>query len=84
MCIFIVPPILVGMGGFPIAGSFGTGKEPDKKLLDAIEQKERELAKIVQYKHAIYQDWKDGEISHSDYRSTSPCQSKDLAVGEVF
>ena len=36
--------------------------------MDAIEQKERELAKIVRYKQAIYQDWKDGEISHSDYR----------------
>ena len=35
---------------------------------DAIEQKERELAKIVRYKQAIYQDWKDGEITHSDYR----------------
>ena len=36
--------------------------------MDAIEQKERELAKITRYKQAIYQDWKDGEISHSDYR----------------
>ncbi|OUN82872.1 recombinase [Flavonifractor sp. An52] len=39
-----------------------------KKLHDAIEQKERELAKIVRYKQAIYQDWKDGELTHSDYR----------------
>lgn len=43
-------------------------KSQSKKLIDAIEQKERELAKIVRYKQAIYQDWKDGEISHSDYR----------------
>ena len=43
-------------------------KSQSKKLTDAIEQKERELAKIVRYKQAIYQDWKDGEISHSDYR----------------
>ena len=39
-----------------------------KKLLYAIEQKERELSKITRYKQAIYQDWKDGEITYSDYR----------------
>ena len=43
-------------------------KSQSKKLLDAIEQKERELCKITRYKQAIYQDWKDGEITHSDYR----------------
>ena len=39
-----------------------------KKLCDAVEQKRRELAKILRYKQAIYQDWKDGEITYSDYR----------------
>ena len=43
-------------------------KSQSKKLHDAIEQKEREFAKIVRYKQAIYQDWKDGEITHQDYR----------------
>lgn len=43
-------------------------KSQSKKLADAIELKERELAKIARYKQAIYQDWKDGEITHSDYR----------------
>ena len=43
-------------------------KSQSKKLADATEQKERELAKIARYKQAIYQDWKDGEITHSDYR----------------
>lgn len=43
-------------------------KSQSKKLTDAIEQKERELAKIARYKQAIYQDWKDGEITHTDYR----------------
>lgn len=43
-------------------------KSQSKKLVDAIEQKERELSKIARYKQAIYQDWKDGEITHSDYR----------------
>ena len=43
-------------------------KTQSKRLLDAIEQKEKELAKISRYKQAIYQDWKDGEISQSEYR----------------
>ena len=43
-------------------------KSQSKKLHETIEQKERELAKIVRYKQAIYQDWKDGELTHSDYR----------------
>ena len=43
-------------------------KSRSTKLHNAIEQKERELAKIVRYKQSIYQDWKDGEITHSDYR----------------
>lgn len=33
--------------------------------------KEKELAKIKRYKQALYQDWKDGEITHSDYRHMS-------------
>ena len=44
------------------------GKSQSQKRKDAIEQKERERAKISRYKQSIYQDWKDGEISHSDYR----------------
>ena len=43
-------------------------KSQSKKLHDAIDQKERELARIVRYQQSIYQDWKDGEITHSDYR----------------
>lgn len=43
-------------------------KTQSKRLLDAIEQKEKELTKISRYKQAIYQDWKDGEISQSEYR----------------
>ena len=45
-----------------------TAKTQSKRLLDAIEQKEKELTKISRYKQAIYQDWKDGEISQSEYR----------------
>lgn len=43
-----------------------TGNRP-KRRADAMEQKERELARITRYKQAIYQDWKDGEITHADY-----------------
>lgn len=43
-------------------------KSQTKKLFDTIQQKERELAKIIRYKQAVYQDWKDKEISQSDYR----------------
>lgn len=43
-------------------------KSEVKKLSEAITQKERELTKVIRYKQAIYQDWKDNEISQSDYR----------------
>lgn len=42
-------------------------KSQSKKLLEAISQKERELTKVIRYKQAIYQDWKDNEISQADY-----------------
>jgi sulfur transfer complex TusBCD TusB component (DsrH family) len=35
------------------------------------ETKEKELAKIRRYKQTAYQDWKDGEITQSDYRQMS-------------
>jgi DNA invertase Pin-like site-specific DNA recombinase len=41
------------------------------RLDGLIEAKEKELAKIARYKQAIYQDWKDGEITHGDYRHMS-------------
>ena len=40
-------------------------KRPD----DLIAAKERELAKVTRYKQGLYQDWKDGEITHQDYRN---------------
>lgn len=45
-----------------------TAKSQDKKSWEAISRKERELTKIIRYKQAIYQDWKDKEISQTDYR----------------
>ena len=60
-------------------------KSQSKKLLDALEQKERELSKIARYKQAIYQDWKDGEISHSDYRHMKEdYERQSEAVGEIM
>lgn len=33
-----------------------------------IAEKEKAFAKITRYKQALYEDWKDGDISHKDYR----------------
>lgn len=36
------------------------------RLNELISAKEKELAKIMRYKQSFYQDWKDGDITHSD------------------
>ena len=46
-------------------------KSKSKRLEDTIATKEKELAKIMRYKQALYQDWKDGEITRNDYRHMS-------------
>lgn len=46
-------------------------KSKSKRLEDSIAAKEKELAKIMRYKQALYQDWKDGEITRNDYRHMS-------------
>jgi hypothetical protein len=38
------------------------------RLNELIASKEKELSKTSRYKQSIYQDWKDGEITHEDYR----------------
>lgn len=43
-------------------------KSRSLRLNDLIAAKEKELAKIMRYKQALYQDWKDGEITRNDYR----------------
>jgi len=49
--------------------------------LDAlIEAKEKEHTKIMRYKQAIYQDWKDGEITHSDYRHMSEDYERQIST----
>lgn len=47
-------------------------KNQSNWLIKLIASKEKELSKISHYKQSIYQDWKDGEITHKDY-----CQMKE-------
>lgn len=35
---------------------------------NVMEQKKRELSKIIRYRQSVYQDWKDQEISQEDFR----------------
>lgn len=37
-------------------------KSKSNRLEDMIAVKEKEFSKIMRYKQALYQDWKDGEI----------------------
>ncbi len=46
-------------------------KSQSARIDGLIAAKEKELAKVMRYKQSIYQDWKDGEITHSDYRHMS-------------
>ena len=50
-----------------------------------IDAKKKECSKIMRYKQSIYQDWKDGEITHSDYRHMSEDYERQIAaLGEVL
>lgn len=60
-------------------------KSQSTKLINAIEQKERELSKIARYKKAIYQDWKDEELSYTEYRQMkSEYEQQTAALTEVI
>lgn len=52
------------------------------RLEGLIEAKEKEHSKIMRYKQSIYQDWKDGEITHSDYRHMSEDYERQIAALE--
>ena len=43
-------------------------KSQSARLDGLIAEKEKELAKITRYKQAAFENWQDGNISHSDYR----------------
>jgi len=55
-------------------------KSQSARLDDLIADREKELAKIMRYKQAIYEDWKDGEITHSDYRHLREDYEKQAAA----
>ena len=49
----------------------GDGAPPKKGLPDTpdgmISAHEKERVKIMRYKQSLYQDWKDGDLTHGDY-----------------
>lgn len=54
-------------------------------LNELITAKEKELTKIMRYKQALYQDWKDGHITHNDYRHMSEdYEQQNEAIGTVI
>lgn len=60
-------------------------KSQSIRLNELISAKEKELAKIMRYKQSIYQDWKDGEISHKDYRHMQENYERQIeAINEVI
>lgn len=55
------------------------------RLDELIAAKEKEFSKIMRYKQSIYQDWKDGEISHKDYYHMQEDYERQIeAVSEVI
>lgn len=60
-------------------------KSQSMRIEALIDAKEKERSKIMRYKQSIYQDWKDGEITHSDYRHMSEDYERQIAaLGEVL
>lgn len=60
-------------------------KSQSIRLNELIAAKEKELAKIMRYKQALYQDWKDGHITHNDYRHMNEdYEQQNEAIGTVI
>lgn len=60
-------------------------KSQSIRLNERIAAKEKELSKISRYKQSIYQDWKDGEITHKDYRQMKEDYERQVeAINEVI
>ncbi len=55
-------------------------KSQSIRLNELIAAKEKELSKIMRYKQSIYQDWKDGEITHKDYRHMQEDYERQIEV----
>ena len=43
-------------------------KNQSLRLNNQIAAKEKELAKVMRYKQSLYEDWKDGAVTRSDYQ----------------
>lgn len=43
-------------------------KSRSTRLETLIQAREKERAKLMRYKQSVYEDWKDGELTHGDYR----------------
>ena len=60
-------------------------KSQSIRLNELIATKEKELAKIMRYKQALYQDWKDGHITHNDYRHMNEdYEQQSEAISEII
>lgn len=60
-------------------------KSQSIKLNELIAAKEKELSKITRYQQSIYQDWKDGEISHKQYRHMQEDYERQIeALNEII
>ncbi len=60
-------------------------KSQSIRLNELITTKEKELSKISHYKQSIYQDWKDGEITHKDYRQMKENYERQIeAISEII
>lgn len=44
-------------------------KSQSDRINELIAVKEKELGRIINYKQSIYEDWKDGELTHEEYRN---------------
>ena len=60
-------------------------KSQSIRLNELIAAKEKELARITRYKQSLYQDWKDGEITHKDYRNMQNDYEQQIAaISEII
>lgn len=60
-------------------------KSQSIRLNELIAAKEKELSKISRYNQSIYQDWKDGDITHKDYRQLKEDYERQIeTINEVL
>ncbi len=60
-------------------------KSQSIRLNELLAAKEKELSQITRYQQSIYQDWKDGEISHKQYRHMKDDYERQIeAINEII